>query len=49
MKKVIVILAIAAFAACNSGTSTVQTTDSTKIDTITNVVDSTTNIVDTSK
>jgi hypothetical protein len=48
MKKVIVIMAIAAFAACNSGTNTVQTVDSIKVDT-TQVVDTVKNVVDTVK
>jgi hypothetical protein len=48
MKKVIVIMAIAAFAACNSGTNTAPTTDSTKVDT-TQVIDTVKNVVDTSK
>jgi uncharacterized lipoprotein YajG len=49
MKKVIAIVAIAAFTACNSGSNTPATTDSTKVDSTKTTVDTAKVAVDSTK
>ena len=49
MKKVIAIVAIAAFTACNSGSNAPATTDSTKVDSTKTTVDTANVAVDSTK
>lgn len=49
MKKVIAIVAIAAFTACNSGSNAPATTDSTKVDSTKTTVDTAKVAVDSTK